>query len=179
MAIVWAGLTRHTAAPIPTQLTVEPLFEYGLPSTMRVMAADLLLERGDIQTGYRLSTVSQSFDPVRRGEDPGIALGDFLDDWRRAEAEQRPLLIADQIGVAEDDSQRRWAALSAAVVDWPCWTSKPRLEAPDWLADEIYVLPAPWFVVEGAAMRTWQLVESPTPFRMRRIFADASIVARA
>ena len=49
--------------------------------------------------------VSQSFDPVRRGEDPWIALGDFLDDWRRAEAEQRPLLIVDQIGVAEDDSQ--------------------------------------------------------------------------
>ena len=57
---------------------------------MRVMATDLLLERGDIQTGYRLSTVSQSFDPVRRGADPWIALGDFLDDWRRAEVEQRP-----------------------------------------------------------------------------------------
>jgi len=28
-------------------------------------------------------------------------------------------------------------------------------------------------------MRKWQLVESPTPFRMRRIFTDASIVARA
>ncbi len=143
------------------------------------MATDLLLERGEIQTGYRLSTVSQSFDRVRRGEDPWIALGDFLDDWQRAEPDQRPLLVADPIPTTEDDPQRRWAALFAAAVDWLCWTAEPRVETPGWLADDIYVLPVPWFVVESTALRTWQLVESPTPFRMRRIFTDASIVARA
>lgn len=146
---------------------------------MGVMATDLLLERGEIRTGYRLSTVSQSFNRVRRGEDPWIAFGDFLDDWRRAEPDQLPLLVADPIRTTADDPQHRWAALFAAAVDWLCWTAKPRVETPDWLADEIYVLPEPWFVVEGAALRTWQLVESPTPFRMRRIFTDASIVARA
>ena len=62
---------------------------------------------------------------------------------------------------------------------WLCWTAQPRVETPDWVADEIYVLPTPWFVVEGAALRTWQLVESPTPFRMRRVYTDASVVARA
>ena len=54
-----------------------------------------LLQRGKIQTGYRLSTVSQSFDRVRQGEDPWIAFGDFLDDWRRAERDQRPRRIGN------------------------------------------------------------------------------------
>jgi hypothetical protein len=146
---------------------------------MKAMASDLLLGRGEVQTGYRLSTVSQSFDRIRGGEDPWIALGDFLDDWRRAESDQRPLLIAEPIQTAEDDPQRRWAALFAASVDWLCWTGEPRVPVPDWLADEIYVLPVPWFVVQGGALRAWQLVESPAPFRMRRIYTDASIVARA
>lgn len=146
---------------------------------METMATDLLLQRGEVQTGYRLSTVSQSFDRVRHGEDPWIAFGDFLDDWRRAEPDQRVLLVAEPVQTAERDPQRRWAALFAAAVDWLCWTAEPRVETPDWLADEIYVLPTPWFVVEGTALRTWQLIESPTPFRMRRIYTDASVVARA
>jgi hypothetical protein len=113
------------------------------------MATDLLLQRGEVQTGYRLSTASQWFDRVRHGEDPWIACGDLLDDWRRAEPDQRVLLIAEPIQTAESDPQRRWAALFAAGVDWL------------------------------SALRTWQLVESPTPFRMRRIDTDASVVARA
>lgn len=33
------------------------------------------------KTGYRLETVSQAFARVQHGEDPWIAIGDFLDDW--------------------------------------------------------------------------------------------------
>ena len=143
------------------------------------MPTDLLLQRGNVRTGYRLSTVSGSFDRVRRGEDPWLAFGDFLDDWRRAEPDQRALLAAEPIQTTEQDPNRRWAALFAAAVDWLCWTTEPKVETPTWLADQVYVLPTPWFVVEGAALRTWQLVESPTPFRMRRIFTDSSVVARA
>ena len=64
---------------------------------MGIMATEQLLQRGAVRTGYRLSTASQSFERVRRGEDPWIALGDFLDDWRRAEADQRAL--RDRAGV--------------------------------------------------------------------------------
>jgi len=143
------------------------------------MPTDLLLQRGNVRTGYRLSTASGSFDRVRRGEDPWLAFGDFLDDWRRAEPDQRALIAAEPIQTTEQDPNRRWAALFAAAVDWLCWTTEPKVETPAWLADQVYVLPTPWFVVEGAALRTWQLVESPTPFRMRRIFTDSSVVARA
>lgn len=146
---------------------------------MEVMKDDPLLERAQIPTGYRLTTVSQAFDLVRGGEDPWIALGDFLDDWRRAETDQRPLLVFDPIRIKADEANRRWAALFAAVADWLCWTSEPRIEAPVWTNEAVFDLPEPWFVIPGEAMRSWQLVESPAPFRMRRIFTDASIVARA
>jgi hypothetical protein len=54
-----------------------------------------------------------------------------------------------------------------------------RLIAPAWVNKPVFDLPEPWFMVPGEAMRNWQLVESPAPFRMRQIFADASIVSRA
>lgn len=146
---------------------------------MTTMPTDVLLQRGKDRTGYRLSTASQSFDRVRHGEDPWIAHGDFLDDWRRAEPDQRALLVAGPIRTSEQDPNRRWAALFAATIDWLCWTAEPRIESPAWLTDPIYVLPTPWFVLDGPTLHTWQLVESPTPFRMRRIFTDASVVARA
>ena len=143
------------------------------------MATEQLLQRGKVRTGYRLSTASQSFERVRRREDPWVAFGDFLDDWGRAEPDQRALLVALPIVITEDAPERRWAALYVAAIDWLCWTSTPRVDAPRWLADSVYVLPSPWFVVEGNALHSWQLVESPAPFRMRRIFTDGSVVARA
>jgi hypothetical protein len=143
------------------------------------MPKDLLLERSANPTGYRLTTASQSYEHVRRGEDPWIALGNFLDDWRSATPDQRSLLVADPIRTNSRDPNRRWAALFAASVDWLCWTSEPRVERPAWLADDVYVLPAPWYVTDSRALRAWQLAQSPTPFRMRRIYTDAGIVARA
>ncbi|MEX1173128.1 MAG: hypothetical protein WEG56_11015 [Chloroflexota bacterium] len=143
------------------------------------MPADLLLERSAVPTGYRLTSVSQSYERVRRGDDPWIVFGNFIDDWRRAEPDQRPLLVAEPIRTTAHDPHRRWAALFAAAADWVCWTAEPKVERPAWLADDIYVLPEPWFLIEGTALRTWQLVQSPTPFRMRRIFTDSSVVARA
>ena len=135
--------------------------------------------RGDSATGYRLSTVSQYFDLLRAGEDHWIALGDFLDDWYRAEPDQRVLMIAEPIFVDESDPDRRWAALFVAVVDWLSWIADPQVDPPAWLMNDVFILPEPWFVAEGEALRAWQLMESPTPFRMRRIYVDPSIVSRA
>jgi hypothetical protein len=143
------------------------------------MTADPLLLRGDQLTGYRLATVGQYFGLLRDGEGPWIALGDFLDDWYRADPDQRALMVAEPIAIAESDPNRRWAALFAAVVDWLCWITAPRVEPPAWIADDIFTLPEPWFVSEGASLHDWQLIESPAPFRMRRIYTDSSIVSRA
>lgn len=47
-----------------------------------------LVEQGQNQTGYRLSTVQATFELIRTGERPWIAIGSFLDDWRRATPSQ-------------------------------------------------------------------------------------------
>jgi hypothetical protein len=141
--------------------------------------ADALVARGSVSTGYRLATAAGSFDRARRGEDFYIAFGDFLDDWYHAEPDQRRLMIADPIETFSDDPLRKQAALLVASIDWLCWIGKPRISPPAWLQDPIFVLPDPWFVVPGRSMQIWQLIESPAPFRMRRIFVDRNVVDRA
>ena len=143
------------------------------------MTTHALLERSENQTGYRLSTARQSFLRIRRGEDPWVALGDFLDDWRRATSDQRALLVAESIPTTRKDPERRWAALFASVVDLLSYRADSKRAAPDWVADDVYVLPVPWFVIDSPSLREWQLAESPAPFRMRRIYTDESIIARA
>lgn len=142
---------------------------------------DVLVERAATQTGYRLTTLAAAFDLVTRGADPWLALGDFLDDWRRAEIDQRQELIRTPLVVGEDagDDLRRWSALFAAVADWLCWRNSPRLSRPSWLDQAVFRLDKPWFVMPGQKMRLWQLVHSPTPFRLRNIFTDESVIARA
>jgi hypothetical protein len=142
---------------------------------------DVLTERGAIQTGYRLTPLATAFDAVTRGADPWLVLGDFLDDWRRADIEQREELMRAPLIVAPeaDDDTRRWAALFAAVADWLCWRNDPRLARPSWVDQAVFRLDRPWFVMPGQKMRLWQLVHSPAPFRLRNVFTDESVVARA
>lgn len=129
---------------------------------------------------YRPEPVNRAFARILAGEDEWIALGDFLDDWYRATADQRRALIADPLPSAVGHGQRedRWEALLTAVVDWLCWISDPRVDPPKWVA-EGGRLAEPWFVDPSNALRVWQLVHSPAPFRMRNIYTDESIVSRA
>ena len=139
---------------------------------------DVLEARGPVPTGYRLTTAVGSFEFVRNGEDFDIAFGNFLDDWYHAEPDQRRLLVADPIEMSPDDPLRKQAALLVASIDWLCWVARPRMSPPAWLKDPVFTLPDPWFVVPGRSMRIWQLIESPAPFRMRRIFVDKNVVDR-
>lgn len=142
---------------------------------------DQLAERGAVQTGYRLTTIAAAFDAVTRGADPWLALGDFLDDWRRAVLDQRHELIRDPLVLPTDadETVRRWAALYTAAADWLCWRNEPRLRRPTWLDYAAFRLDKPWFVMPGQKMRLWQLVHSPTPFRLRNVFTDETVIARA
>ena len=38
-------------------------------------------------------TALESFDRIKKGEDPWVAHGDFLDDWRRSNHEDRLELV--------------------------------------------------------------------------------------
>ena len=69
------------------------------------MTSTTLRDREPTRTGYRLETVSQAFERVQHGEDPWIAIGDFLDDWGRAEKDKRRLLVSAPIILKLDDPE--------------------------------------------------------------------------
>ena len=64
----------------------------------------------------------------------------------------------------------------AAAVEWLC--VEDGLSFPGWTAKSEYRLSEPWFLYPGWRLRAWQLVETPTPFRMRNIFGGDRILAR-
>jgi len=130
---------------------------------------------------YQPATAAQAFQRILRGEDPHLAVGDFLDDWRRTPATERPPLISEPIAdPGNDPVHRRWAAFFAAMVEQLCWTNEAgRLARPRWTADPAYRLREPWFLVPGFPLRAWQLFTTPVPFRTRNIYGGNNLLSRA
>lgn len=128
-------------------------------------------------TAYRPDTAARAFARVLSGDNPRLALGDFLDDWRRTPARRRAALVTEPIGDPGQDQERlRWAAFFAAAVDQLCATSG--ITPPPWISRSEYRLQEPWFLVAGWPLRAWQLVTTPVPFRMRNIFGGDNLLSR-
>jgi hypothetical protein len=126
---------------------------------------------------YHHQTARETFDRILAGTTPWVAIGDFLDDWRRMAAEGRPTLVAEPIAEAGDDiDHQRWAAFLAATVEWLCWQEK--LSFPSWTGNAAYRLPDPWFLYPGWRLRAWQLATTPAPYKMRNIFGGGHMLDR-
>ena len=108
---------------------------------------------------HRYST-AESFERITQGEDPWVALGDFLDDWRRSNPEDRFALVAQPLGEASAPEELRWAALLAAVVEQLC--SQENLPSPSWTTTPRYYLPEPWYPgVRTENLRRYQQETTP------------------
>jgi hypothetical protein len=126
---------------------------------------------------YRPQTMAETFDRILAGTTPWVAIGDFLDDWRRTAKEQRSALVQQPIASPGDDMELcRWAALCAGIVEWLCWNDK--LPFPEWTSNDLYILPEPWFLYPGWRLRAWQLATTPAPFKMRNIFGGDHMLDR-
>jgi hypothetical protein len=126
---------------------------------------------------YHHQTARETFDRILAGTTPWVAMGDFLDDWRRIGAQGRPGLVAEPIAEAGDDVEhQRWAAFLAATVEWLCWQDK--LPFPAWTSNAAYRLPDPWFLYPGWRLRAWQLATTPAPYKMRNIFGGDHMLDR-
>ncbi len=125
---------------------------------------------------WHRQTIKETFDRICNGESPWVAIGDFLDDWRRSSVEHRYELVEAPIAPAPTPEMDRWAAFCAAMVDWLCW--QDGLPSPSWVAQESYKLPEPWFLYEGKRLRAWQLVATSAPFKMRNIYGGDRILER-
>lgn len=124
-------------------------------------------------------TAAETLDRIRAGTTPWVAIGDFLDDWRRSPPLHRLDLAMDSPEPAEPGGElHRWSALLAAIVDWLCWNEEPRVEPPSWVTDPSTRLAKPWFLYSGWQLRAWQLATTPAPFKMRNMFGGDRITAR-
>ena len=137
---------------------------------------------------WHRQTIAETFDQIiAQPEFPWVAIGDFLDEWRRSEREDRLALVEGAIASHDTNTQQsgttdevlfhqRWAAFCAATVEWLCWQSQ--LPWPSWTGREEYYLQTPWFLYPGDLLRPWQLVSTPAPFKMRNIFGGDRFLDR-
>ncbi len=125
---------------------------------------------------WHRQTASETFDRIRSGTTPWVAIGDFLDDWRRSAVEDRFELVNTSLARASTPEEHKWAAFIAAMVEWLCWQDD--LSFPEWTGQQDYILSEPWFLYKGQNLRAWQLVTTPAPFKMRNIFGGDRMLDR-
>lgn len=126
----------------------------------------------------RTQSANDTLDRIRRGTPGWVAIGDFVDDWGRSDADERQRMTVDEPDPARTADLIRWAALIAAAVDWLATTSKPPISTPAWAMSRRYVLDEPWFLLPGEALRMHQLVDTPAAFTVRNIFGGDRILGR-
>jgi hypothetical protein len=125
---------------------------------------------------WHRQTIAETLERIFSSTTPWVAIGDFLDDWRRSAIEDRRELINEPITPVSTLELQRWAAFCAAMVEWLCW--QDGIEFPEWTDQEIYVLQEPWFLYKGWRLRAWQLATTPAPFKMRNIFGGDRMLDR-
>lgn len=136
---------------------------------------------------WHRQTIAETFQRIMtQPEFPWVAIGDFIDEWRRSDPADRLALVAEGIpgpgGIPPSEAEStdefllRWAAFCAAMVEWLCWQSD--LSWPTWTNREEYHLPTPWFLYPGDLLRPWELVTTPAPFKARNIFGGDHILDR-
>jgi hypothetical protein len=126
---------------------------------------------------WHRQTISETLERIYNSTAPWVAIGDFLDDWRRSAVEHRRELVNEQpiVPVSTPDMQR-WVAFCAAMVEWLCW--QDGIPFPAWTSQEVYTLKEPWFLYKGWRLRAWQLATTPAPFKMRNIFGGDRMLDR-
>jgi hypothetical protein len=93
---------------------------------------------------------------------------DFVDDFRR----NKDMSLLTTPFVMDHE---RWDALLASTVEYLC--QEQGLETPEWVS-EVPACQDPWFVSGMDSLRAISLVESPAPFRARKIFVLGNFLDR-
>lgn len=122
-------------------------------------------------------TSTESFQRILAGEDAWIAIGDFLDEWRREEIKDRAELVESPLALLVPPAIHQWAAFFAAMVEDLCL--QDNLPIPTWTEDTRFILADPWFLYPGWRLKVWQLATTPPAFKKRNIFGGDRILLRA
>jgi hypothetical protein len=120
---------------------------------------------------------AESFKRILEGENPWVAFGDFLDDWRRSDYEDRLELAAQPLEKASTLDQQRWAALFAGAIEQLCTLENHPV--PSWTKEPCYYLQESWFP-SARKEEFRRLVAETTPevFKRRKVFVTDRVLMR-
>lgn len=126
-----------------------------------------------MKTCDQLQTMAVTYAEICQGEEPWIALGNFMNDWFDYARDRRTELVIEPISLpaTSDNEMIRWAVFCAASVEWLC--GKYGITCPSWVYNPLYSLAEPWFDSPGAhksQVRERLIQQTPEPFTRRNIY---------
>jgi hypothetical protein len=134
----------------------------------------------EMKTVDHLQTMALTYQEICQGEQPWVALGNFMNDWFDYAKDRRAQLVADPILLPELPSgdALRWAAFCTASVEWLC--QPYGVPCPSWVRTATYCLPEPWFDAPQAhklQVRERLIQQTPEPFTRRNIYCGNRMFA--
>ena len=128
----------------------------------------------------QLQTMALTYQEICQGEEPWVALGNFLNDWFDYAKDRRTELVAEPLilPALPDRERLRWAAFCAASAEYLC--ERYGVPCPSWVYHSAYCLPEPWFDAlspQKPAVRERLLHHTPEPFVRRNIYCGDRMFA--
>lgn len=136
------------------------------------------LRKENIEASMPLETMKWAYQQTCAGKDPWTGLGCFSHAWYGYARDRRAELVSEPIERPEQETEhtRRWAAFSAASVEFLC--ERYHVPCPEWVHDPAYTLAEPWWRTlheAGPKMQKSLRETTPAPFARRNIFCGNRI----
>ncbi len=121
-----------------------------------------------------------TYQEICQGEQPWVALGNFMNDWFDYAKDRRIELVATPLSLPEtlSDEAFRWAVFCAASVEYLC--ERYGVPCPSWVHNPTYHLPAPLFdspMAHKPQVRKCLIQQTPEPFTKRNIYCGNRMFA--
>lgn len=122
-----------------------------------------------------------TYQEICQGEQPWVALGNFMNDWFDYARDRRVELIVASLAPPEHPSEEllRWAVFCAASAEYLC--ARSDIPCPVWINDPRYALLAEsWFdapMAHKPSVRAFLLEQTPEPFARRNIYCGNRVFA--
>jgi hypothetical protein len=121
-----------------------------------------------------LQTMARAYEEICAGEEPWVALGNFINEWFMYATDRRAELVAEAPveGPVPTPEEHRWACFIAASVEYLC--QQYAIPYPPWVHEhpDCYRLAEPWYdtLYLDEEIRAWLEETTPEPFRKRNIY---------
>src|SRR6266568_8992293 len=92
---------------------------------------------------YNIRPIAEAAEFIYEGQEPWLALGNFLEYWWTSPANVRQELIEEPPPPAPTLEGQRWAAFCAATVEEVC--KRTSFLCPDWVNRPEFFLTSPWY----------------------------------